>query len=151
MLTLDDLRELYGRYVPAASRHPNARRWARRWSRVASWWPAHELGHLLTVPPAWIGRPLFGMDTDVQPQDPNAGRWFAYELAAMSVSRRLLTACGRLDLFLDELKYTDGNVIYYGSTAQGRRILRRAHALRLPRSRAGLEAKLRRAVAAAGG
>lgn len=93
MLTLDDLCELYRRYVPVTSRHPNARRWARRWARVATWWPAHELGHLLTVPPAWIGRPVFGMDTDVAPYEPNAARWYAYELAAMSVSRRLLTAC----------------------------------------------------------
>ena len=148
MLTLDDLLDLYKRYVPVASRHPHA----QRSRRADSWWPAHELGHLLTVPPTHIGAPLFGMDTDVSWHHPQAEQWWAYELAAMSVSRRLLVACGRFDLFAGpngELAASDYDVVHYGSRAAARRILRRQRALRVPRTRSGLEAKLQRTVAAA--
>jgi len=46
------------------------------------------------VPPARIGKPLFGMHDD-GPFHPSVRTWWAYELAAMNVSRRLLVACGR--------------------------------------------------------
>jgi len=56
-LQLDDLCDLCERYVPIESRHPKA----RTLPDADSWWPAHELGHLLTVPRARIGQPLFGI------------------------------------------------------------------------------------------
>jgi hypothetical protein len=43
------------RYVPTSSRNPDSLRQARPHSWT--WWPAHELGHLLTVPPSNIGVP----------------------------------------------------------------------------------------------
>jgi hypothetical protein len=145
-LTLEDLRDLYQRYVPAAARHPNARK-----TRGAAWWPAHELGHLLTVPPSWIDLPLFGMDVDVAPSDPSADLWFAYELAAMDVSRQLLLACDRAALYYGaggEIAGTDPDLLRFGDHEHAQRILRRRGVLRLPTSRAALEAKIRRAITA---
>jgi len=146
---LADLYELCDRYVPVASRHPKA----RSRSTHDTWWPAHELGHLLTVPRARIGLPLFGMDADVSPFHPCASTWWAYELAAMHVSRRLLIACGRPDLFFGasgELKGTDWNLREYGSKALAGRILGRRRVLRLPSSREEFEAKLQQLTARGG-
>lgn len=142
-LTLDDIFDLYQRYVPEASRHENAD------DEPESWWPAHELGHLLTVPPRQIGLPWFGLPVEPSPCDPNADRGYAYELAAMSVSRRLLASSGRPDLFSGpngELEGSGSNVMLYGSHVYARRIMRRRGVLRLPRDRSRLEARIRRVV-----
>jgi len=78
-LHLADLHELCDRYVPIGSRHPKSRSRSTR----DTWWPAHELGHLLTVPRARIGEPLFRLYAEPLPD-----RW-AHELAAMHVLGRL--------------------------------------------------------------
>ena len=80
-MTLDDLRDLRDRYVPLDSRHPDS------FSAVEKWWYAHELGHLLTVPPRQIGQVMFGLDGQ---GDLDEHELRCRELAAMSVSRRLL-------------------------------------------------------------
>ena len=72
-IQLADLHEFCDGYVPITSRHPNARKRSTR----ETWWPAHELGHLLTVPRARIGEPLFGMDVNVSPFHPCASTWWA--------------------------------------------------------------------------
>ncbi len=107
--------------MPLTSRHPKARGRSPR----DTWWPAHELGHLLTVPRARIGQPLFGMDVNVSPFHPSVTTWWAYELAAMHVSRRLLIACDRPDLFFErggEPDGTDWHLREYGSQGLARRI-----------------------------
>lgn len=139
MLTLDDIFELYLRYVPTVSRHESAE------DLPDTWWPAHELGHLLTVPRCQIGKPMFGLP-QVGPCDPNAPRSYAYELAAMSISRRLLKAVGQPKLFDQELEASEYDVIHYGSHACARRILRRRNLLRLPHDHPCLEARVRRAL-----
>jgi hypothetical protein len=143
-LTLDDMRQLYEHYMPLTSRHPDA----LRLRDVRPWWHTHELGHLLTVPPVWIGKPGFGMDPYIE----NEPRWWPYDLAATHVSGRLLAACGRPDLFdgpTGECADVDWDALRDGDQARAQGILRRRGVLRLPRTRAGLEAKLRRVVAAA--
>jgi hypothetical protein len=135
-LTLRNIRALYEKYVPLASRHPGAR------NGLALWWPAHEIGHLLTVPRRNIGMPLFGLDNEGTSYQ-ETERFQTYELAAMSISRRLLTACGRPDLFYDpeigELENSDYDVVHYGSRSRAKRLLRQRRLLRLPRTRSGLE------------
>ncbi len=98
-LTLADLRELCDRYVPKPSRHPDSLKHPDRVTQA--WRYSHELGHLLTVPPIRIGSWGFGMDPLLE-GDPREAAWIPYDLAAMHVSRRLLTACGRADLFVTE-------------------------------------------------
>jgi len=138
---LADVHELCERYLPTTSRPLKARSrsTSTRAGRRTSW------GHLLTVPRASIGLPLFGMDVNVSPFHPSVTTWWAYELAAMSISRRLLIACGRADLFFGaggELESTDWNLREYGSRGLALRILRRRCVLRLPRDRAALETML---------
>lgn len=143
-LTLRNIRALYERYVPLASRHPGAR------NGLGLWWPAHEIGHLLTVPRRNIGMPLFGLDNEGASYQ-ETERFQAYELAAMSISRRLLAACGRPDLFYDpkigELEASDYDTVHFGSRTRARRLLRQRKLLRLPRTRSGLEILCQRALA----
>lgn len=139
MLTLRDLFDLFERYVPVTSRHASAKR-----GDGPLWWPAHEIGHLLTVPSSAIGRPLFGLDDVNDPARANVHERLCRELAAMSVSRKLLTACGRADLADQEVEDTDSDTMYYDPGKRLRVILREHRCLRLPRTRKGLETKLRR-------
>lgn len=139
-LTLSDIRALYERYVPQSSRHSGAR------LGFSLWWPAHEIGHLLTVPRRNIGMPLFGLDNAGATSQETACAQ-AYELAAMSISRRLLAACDRPDLFCDELEASDYDVMHFGSHNRARRLLRKRRLLRLPRTRSGLETLCQRALA----
>jgi hypothetical protein len=142
-MTLRDLYVLYRRYVPVESRHRNA-------GDGALWWPAHELGHLLTVPSNTIGLPMFGLDDDADPDALNVPERRCRELAAMSVSRRLLVACDRRDLADQEANDTDHDTTEYAWEDHAKRripeILREHGCLRISRSREALEAKLRRAV-----
>jgi hypothetical protein len=146
MLTLKDLWQLYRRYVPPASRHPSA-----DVVRRFSWWPAHEIGHLLTVPPAWIGKPMFGLD--VAGDERRIHERLCRELAAMVISMRLLRVCRRIDLVTEEWRYTDEFTLGY---LRRRAAQQRIHAIlveyrcqRIPRTRLALEAKLQRVVGAA--
>lgn len=142
-LRLDDLLALCRAYVPRKSRHGAS---YTRHSK-GQWWPAHELGHLLTVPREAIGLPLFGMNTDVPYSDPSFAVQAAYELAAMSVSRRLLTTVGRPDLFEIESEGSDYEVMHYGSYRRAKTILRKTRTLRIPRTVRALERRLERTVA----
>jgi hypothetical protein len=143
-LTLADLRELCDRYVPESSRHPDSLE--RHDRRTQEWRYSHELGHLLTVPPTRIGSVGFGMDPELE-GDPREEAWIPYDLAAMHVSKRLLTACGRADLYYDpdhgELADANLDVVRDKHIDVARRILQVRQVLRLPHDRAGLEAKLR--------
>jgi hypothetical protein len=147
-LTIRDLCDLFRRYVPAASRHTSASS-----GDGPLWWPAHELGHLLTVPPRAIGLPMFGLDDDADPDQLCVPERRCRELAAMSVSYRLLVACGRPDLADQEREDTDHETMEYSWEDHARRrvpeILREHGCLRIPRSREVLETKLRHAIARA--
>ena len=138
-MKLIDLKELCKLYIPKASRHPASIR------GPGDWWPAHELGHLLTVPRRTIGKPLFGMDTTTGTWAPDFDRVSAYEIAAMFISERLLVACGRTDLFDEEVANTDPEIKEYGSRSRASQILRR-RCPRVSTTRAGLERMCRRAV-----
>ena len=141
-ITLEDLKELCNEYVPSESRH------ASSWD-LDLWWPAHELGHLLTVEPEDIGTPYFGLDD-------RAGKVSArrrhellcLELAAMHVGRRLLTAAGRPDLATKERSDTDYQTVYYNDRGRVLRILTERDCLRLPRTRVGLELRLQQVTSA---
>ena len=132
-ITLRDLRELRDLHVPRIVR--------RGFGGRSRYWPAHEIGHLLTTE-AWRHlRPAFALappDADDRLEHELRCR----ELAAMSVSRRLLCAAGRPDLARDERDDTDSTTVTWDDRGRVERILRRFRVLRLPRDRAGLEARL---------
>lgn len=134
-LTLADLRELCDRYVPDKCRHEDS------FDRAVDWWPSHELGHLLTVARWRIGREMFGLDGGPERE------LRSHELAAMSVSRRLLETAGRRDLARAEYHDTDDSTLhYYDDRGRVNAILRRHRVVRLPTTRGGLERILQRAV-----
>lgn len=143
MLTLRDLRRLCTKYVPRASRHPNS------WGSP-KWWPAHELGHLLVARPAEIGLPLFGMNTESIDDPRSERRALLVECAAMSVSRRLLRACGREDLADEEAEDTDHHTMSWWDEhpCTVRAFKKRRGVAKIPTTARALEAALRRKVAA---
>jgi len=133
-VTLDDLHELCNHYVPVTSRHANSISYTS-----AAWWPAHELGHLIVAAKRDIGKPMFGIDDDSRYSEHYRR---CMEIAAMRVSRRLLTAVGRRDLADDEAEDTDLATRYYDDRGDVKVILRKRRALKIPRSRKRLAALL---------
>ena len=103
------------------------------------WWAAHELGHLIVSAKRDIGKPMFGIDDDSRYSEHYRR---CMEIAAMCVSRKLLTAAGRADLADQEAEDTDTDTMYYDDRGGARAILRRRQALRIPRTREGLVAML---------
>ncbi len=131
-MTLEDITELMIKYVPMVARHPNS-------IDSDGWWPAHELGHLLTTERERHRLPVFGLDGPLSPNPSNLSEHerACRELAAMDVSRRLLSAAGRRDLCrLDRLETS----LYWRDRGRVRRILRQFGVERLPRDRTRLEA-----------
>jgi hypothetical protein len=152
VLTLADLRELCDRYVPVASRHPASLLDVDEQPPPgAEWWHAHELGHMLTVPLGYLGQPFFclGDGTAQEPELEHERQ--CYELAAMSISRRLLIAAGRRDVVRAEEDRTGVGTLNWQDRGDVRRILLDRGCLWLPRTRAGIEGKLLDVVAAARG
>lgn len=142
-LTLSDLSALCTHYIPRVARHPGSFR--RLGIKRASWWPSHELGHLLTVPRRQIGMPLFGLDETLSMGRPEDVRLAAtYELAAMIVSAKLLDRCGRPELA--EVEYGDGNgvtVSELGCARSAWRMVRSRNLQRIPGTRRGVETLIR--------
>lgn len=141
MLTLRGLQRLCTTYVPRASRHPNS-------TGLRRWWAAHELGHLLVARPAEIGQPMFGYDVAWS----DDARWIRtallVECAAMSVSRRFLTACGRADLAREEIEDTDHSTLTWWDDHRQlvRRFMAQRGVARVPCTHARLETVLRHKV-----
>ena len=142
-VNLRGLRRLCTKYVPRASRHPNS------WGSP-KWWPAHELGHLLVALPHEIGHPMFGFDGDSVDDPRSIHRALLVECAAMSVSRRLLIACGRRDLADEEAEDTDWHTMTWWEEHPRavREFKKRRGVDKIPTTLRGLEAMLRRKVAA---
>lgn len=145
-LTIEDLRELCDRYVPRTSRHPGSQVDMDSMDNQSmdgnEWWHAHEIGHMLTVPLENIGQPYFGIRVPWPEPCSNEHELRCYELAAMSISRRLVVAAGRPDLARVEENRTEVRTLKWNDRGGMRRILRRRGCLRLPRTRDGLEKKL---------
>lgn len=143
MITLQHLHDLCECYVPEVSRHPSA-------YGPDSWWPAHEIGHLLVATPYEVGRPLFGLDDlDGVPTPDRIDYGLLIECAAMALSGRFLRAAGREDLAEQEIEDTDQGTMYWWW--DHRREVAAFVRERAPRvSARGLEARIRRHLALAG-
>jgi hypothetical protein len=113
------------------------------------WWYAHEIGHMLTVPLGHLGQPYFGLGDGTAEHYDNEHERQCYELAAMSISRRLLIAAGRRDLVREEESRTGVGTLNWQDRGDVRRILHERGCLWLPRTRAKIEGKLLDVVAAA--
>ena len=147
MLCLVAIRDLAYRFVPMiAADHRLAN------SGPQSWWPAHEIGHFLVATPAECNEEQFGIGMYA------AGEKFSYvitkELAAISISQRLLRRSGHAALAAEEIQCTDEDTLACSFERWCKRsvkkLLRANNALRLPTTRKGLEALLARKACAVG-
>lgn len=142
-LRLTQIRDLAYRFVPAEAAHARLYNYG-----VRSWWPAHEIGHFLVATQAECRQYLFGLDGYV-PGD-GARRSYNYvvarEIAATSISQRLLRRSGHVELADDELQYTDEDTLEAASERWCKRsvatLLHKNKAARLPRTFDGLAALL---------
>ena len=139
-LRLADIWNLAHRFVPqvAADRRLSD-------SGPHSWWPAHEIGHFLVATPAECAESRFGIDT-YEASEPRLRYVITKELAATSISQRLLRRSGHVSLADEEIQYTDEETLECSFEPWCKRsvelLLRANKAVRLPTTHQGLEALL---------
>lgn len=139
------MHSLAKRFVPAAAAD-------RRLydSGAKSWWPAHEIGHFLVATAAECREPMFGIDTFATAGSAAYRYVIAKEIAATSISQRLLRRSGHHDLADDEIQYTDENTIECWFERWCKRsvhaLLRKNRVTRLPATAAGMERLLARKI-----
>jgi hypothetical protein len=147
-LRLAEIRDLAYRFVPGAAADRRLYEYGPR-----SWWPAHEIGHFLVATRRECRQPLFGLDFYAsRASQSSADREYRYviarEIAAISISQRLLRQSGHTRLADEEIQYTDENTLECGYERWCKRsassLLRANNAVRLPSTFHGLEALLTR-------
>lgn len=148
-ITLSELLELAFRFVPVKAADYRVYR-----SGPHSWWPAHEMGHFLVASPRECRMPLFGLEYAPSQGKRRLDYITAKELAATSISQRLLRQSGYFVLANDEIEYTSEDTLEWGLDAEGKRLvskyLKTYRARRLPTTFKGLEALLKRKAKAVG-
>ncbi len=153
-LHLAEIYDLAWRYVPATSADDRLYT-----SSPCSWWPAHEIGHFLVATPAECRHLMFGvyLDEEVDSIKKYGSskyglREFRYmvsrEVAATSISQRLLRRAGHGDLADEEIQYTTEATIECSFERWCKRsvdkLLRMNKVARLPTTSRGLETLLAR-------
>lgn len=147
-LRLAEIRDLAYRFVPGAA--ADSRLYEEGARSYHSWWPAHEIGHFLVATAAECRQVLFGLDVYTRGTCTKAQYHYviAREVAAMSISQKLLRRTGHIKLADEELFYTDEDTHECSTERWCRRtvrgLLRRNNVVRLPTSLAGMEVLLTR-------
>ncbi len=142
-MKLTEICDLAYRFVPAIAADRRLYDFDDR-----SWWPAHELGHFLVATRAECRERKFGIDAYATEETQRYRYMITREIAATSISQRLLRRSGHFDLADEEIQYTDENTIDCSFEPWCRRavreLLRANRVLRLPTTRARLEKLLAR-------
>lgn len=142
-LRLTEIRDLAWRFVPAAAADIRLYESGHR-----SWWPAHEIGHFLVATRDECRACMFGIDDYAANETPRYRYMIAREIAAISISQRLLRRSGHVDLADEEIQYTDEHTIDCSFERwckhAARALLRTNRVERLPATRPRLEALLAR-------
>jgi hypothetical protein len=147
-LRLTEIRDLAYRFVPGTAADSRFYGYGPH-----SWWPAHEIGHFLVASRAECRQPLFGLDFyAARASRSSADQEYRYvisrEIAAISVSQRMLRRSGHTCLANEEIEYTDENTLECGYERWCKRavdkLLRVHRIVRLPATFEGLEALLTR-------
>lgn len=149
MIGLAEMHALALRYVPpAAADHRLAD------SGPDSWWPAHEIGHFLVATRHECYSPKFGIDICAANGTGVYRYVIAKEIAATSISQRLLRRSGYGDLADAEIQYTDEMTLECSFERWCRRAVRRLlecnRVTRLPTTAQGLDRLLARKTRAVG-
>lgn len=150
-LRLSEIRDLAYRFVPGAAADSRLYGYGSR-----SWWPAHEIGHFLVATRHECHQHMFGID-GYESRNCTSAK-FRYvvtkEIAAISVSQRMLRRSGHTRLADEEIEYTDENTLECGYERWCRhavdKLLRVHRIVRLPTAFEGLEALLESKARAAG-
>jgi hypothetical protein len=101
-LRLRDIHRLAVRYVPTVAADHRLFDHAAR-----SWWPAHEIGHFLVATSAECREHKFGIGIDAEAGTAAHRYIVAKEIAAMSISQRLLRGAGHAEIADEEVQFTD--------------------------------------------
>lgn len=142
-LRLPDIHRLAVRYVPtvAADRRlfdDDAR----------SWWPAHEIGHFLVATSAECRERKFGIGLGAEAGTAKHRYIVAKEIAAMSISQRLLRGAGHAEIADEEVQFTDEWTLEFSFERWCRhavtKLMQANRTRRLPRTVAGLNRLLAR-------
>lgn len=146
-LLLSDIYDLAWRYVPAKAADDRLYT-----SGYRSWWPAHEIGHFLVATAAECQQYMFGIDDVYELPGGTTPKRYRYlvtrEIAATSISQRLLRRSWHIALADEEIQYTSEDTLecsferWCKSTVKV--LLRANKTARLPTTRSGLEALLSR-------
>lgn len=142
-LRLAEIRDLAYRFVPGAAADGRLYAYGPR-----SWWPAHEIGHFLVATADECRQAKFGLDNWAR----FAGTRYHYvvsrEIAAISISQRLLRRSGHTSLADEEIQHTDEDTLECTFERWCKRLverlLRANRVARLPTSSGGMEALLTR-------
>ena len=149
MLLLTEIRDLAYRFVPVTAADSRLYTSGHR-----SFWPAHEIGHFLVATADECRQSMFGLDTGDEigrpcaPETPLFHYVISREIAAISISQRLLRRIGRPALADEEIQYTDENTLECGFETWCKRavhkLLRTNRIVRLPTTFEGMELLLKR-------
>lgn len=147
-LSLAEIHDLAHRFVPRAAADERLYRYGAQ-----SWWPAHEIGHFLVATKAECRQYMFGLDIEAQP----SRRYLhaiAKEIAAISISQRMLRRSGHVELADEEIQYTDENTLECTFERWCKRsvdkLLRTHRLVRLPATFTSMEVLLARKAHAVG-
>ena len=151
-LRLIEIRDLAYRFVPDTA--ADSRLYDSGARAYHSWWPAHEIGHFLVATRAECRQRLFGLDdcftslSTYSASEPRFRYVIAKEIAATSISQRLLRRSGHTSLADEEIQYTNEATLECLFELWCKRfvekLLRANKVMRLPTTRQGLEALLAR-------
>jgi hypothetical protein len=141
-LSLVQIRDLAYRFIPGAAADDRLYRYGSR-----SWWPAHEIGHFLIATRRECRAYQFGLDINSR-SSPRYQYAIAKEIAAMSISQRMLRRSGHVKLADEEIEYTDEDTLDCSHERWCKRavgqLLREHRIRRLPTTLWGLEILLTR-------
>ena len=144
-ISLAEIRDLAYRFVPGPAADSRLYTYGPH-----SWWPAHEIGHFLVSTAAECRQHMFGIDGYESPScTPRRYRYVVTkELAAITVSQRMLRRSGHTALADEEIEYTDMDTLdcafERGFKSAVNKLLRGHRIVRLPATFEGMEALLTR-------
>lgn len=143
-MKLAQIRDLAWRFVPAEAADSRL----FEYTTTRSFWPAHEIGHFLVATRAECRAYRFDLDGTVRTGTAKYRYVIAREIAAMSISQRLLRRAGHGTVADEEIEYTDETTLEcpYERWCKHEvaKLLRANHAQRLPTTFEGLELLLSR-------
>lgn len=145
-LRLAEIRDLAYRFVPSRAAEERLYEYGS-----CSWWPAHEIGHFLVATSDECQSSMFGIETNEVDAAFDESHWryvVTHEIAAISISQRVLRRAGHVVLADNEIQDSDRDTLDCSFEPWCKRatlrLLRANRVVRLPTTLDGMEALLTR-------